>query len=758
MPSRRKVILGSLGAVGALVVGWSVLPPRQRLLTADPLPAMPGQLPLNGWVTVGSDDTVTVQLARSEMGQGVHTSLVMLLADEMDADWSRVRTVAAPIDGIFRNVAIGVDGLPFHPDTQGALRDVVGWLTAKTMREIGVMATGGSSSVKDSWLPMREAGASARAMLVAAAAKTWSVAEADITVAAGVLRHAASGRQARFGEMAQAASTQKLPPRQTLKTPERWTLIGKPMPRRDSAAKADGSAVFGLDVRPPGLLHASLVLCPTLGGSAGGLGDEAARSMPGVVAVVRLPPLRGASGGVAVVANGTWRAMQAVRALKVSWDAGPAAALDDAAVTRRLKAALTTDGGFTYHQRGDVDAAFKTATRTISAEYQVPMLAHATMEPMNATVLLEGSRATVWAPTQVPDLARSAVAQVLGLDSSAVTVHVTLLGGGFGRRLEVDFIAMAAEVAKAVPGKPVQLTWSREQDMTHDFYRPPCVARYDAALNAAGAILAWRAQSASPSVVQQFLNRQWGLAGVGPDKTTAEGAFDNPYEWPHARIGHAIVELPLPMGFWRSVGHSHQAFFKECFLDEVAHAAGADPLAYREALLKQHPRHLAVLQAAARRAGWGQPLPAAPDGAKRARGLALHHSFGSIVAQVAEVSLDPKDKSIRVHRVVAAVDCGTVVNPDGVRQQMESAVVYGLSAALWGGVTLKQGQVQQSNFHDQPVLRLAQCPVIETEIMASTHPPEGMGEPGTPPIAPAVANALFSLTGQRLRALPLRLA
>ena len=344
-----------------------------------------------------------------------------------------------------------------------------------------------------------------------------------------------------------------------------------------------------------------------------------------------------------------------------------------------------------------------------------------------------------------------------------MAINVTLLGGGFGRRLEVDFVAQAAAIAaglaKTLPGVPVQTCWTREQDTTHDLYRPPCVARYQAGLDARGQVVAWAAQSAGPSVVQQFLQRQFGLPGAGPDKTTAEGAFDQAYEWPNARIGHKIVALPLPVGFWRSVGHSHQAFFKESFIDEAAAAAKADPLAFRLALLARHPRHRAVLQSAADRASWGQPLAPAADGAKKARGLALHQSFGSIVAQVAEVSLDPADpRRIRVHRVVAAIDCGLAVNPNGIRQQMDSAVIFGLSAALFGEITLDKGQVQQSNFHQQPLLRLADCPVIETEIIASTEPPEGVGEPGTPPIAPAVGNALFALTGQRLRRLPLRLA
>jgi isoquinoline 1-oxidoreductase beta subunit len=379
------------------------------------------------------------------------------------------------------------------------------------------------------------------------------------------------------------------------------------------------------------------------------------------------------------------------------------------------------------------------------------------MEPQNCTVQFKDGKATVWAPTQVPGLARRAAALALGIEAEQVDVNVTLLGGGFGRRLDVDFVGQAAAIAKAAGGAPVQTFWTREQDTQHDFYRPAAVSRFTAGFDAQGAVVGWRNVSAGQAIVPQVLGRLFGLPGAGPDKTASEGAFDQPYEWPAARIGHQIVELPVPVGFWRSVGHSHQAFFKESFVDEAAHAAGQDPVAFRAALLKKHPRHLKVLQRAAELAGWGTPSAAAPDGTKTARGVALHQSFGSIVAQVAEVSLGP-DKTVRVHRVACVIDCGTPVNPGLIRQQMDSAIVFGLSAALSGRIDIEKGRVQQSNFHDVPLLRIGECPVITTEIIASSAHPEGVGEPGTPPIAPAVANALFALTGQRLRSLPLKLA
>jgi len=756
MSTRRTFLLGTLGVAGALAIGWGLTPPRQRLTTREPLPAGPGEHPLNGWVVIGADGTVAVALAKSEMGQGIATALARILAEELDADWARVTVRPAPIDPIYRNLATVVDGLPFHPDADSVVADAARWLTAKAMREMGVMMTGGSSSVKDLWLPMRQAGASARAMLVGAAAAGWGVDPAACRTEAGTVI-GPGGQRAGYGELAAAAASQPLPRDVALKAPSAFRLIGQPAPRLEARAKVDGSARFGIDARPEGLLHARLLMCPTRGGRVASVDDRAAAARPGVRAVVTVPPLQGSTGGVAVIADRGWRAQQALAALQVQWDAGPAAAFDSAAAVDTLAATLDREDGFAFFKTGDVDAALATAARTVTAEYRAPWLAHAALEPVNCTVRAGRDRAEVWVSTQVPDLARAAVARVLALPDEAVTVHVLWLGGGFGRRLEVDFIAQAAAIARAVPDTPVQTVWSREQDTQHDLYRPACVARFTAGLDAQNRLVAWKNTSAGQAILPQVLDRVFGLPGGGPDKTASEGAFDQPYAWPAARIGHVNVDLPLPVGFWRAVGHSHQAFFKEGFLDEVAHAAGTDPLALREALLADQPRALAVLRAAAQAAGWGRPSAPAPDGAPTALGLALHRSFGSTVAQVAQVSVGA-DRAIRVHRVWCAIDCGTPVNPAGIRQQMESGVVFGLSAALHGGVTVKEGRVQESNFHDQPVLRLPDAPVVECVIVPSTAHPEGVGEPGLPPVAPAVANALFRLTGQRLRQLPLRLA
>ena len=787
---RRHIVLGTVAAAGALTIGWGLMPLRQRLQTREPLAAAAGQLAFNGWVKIAADDSVTVIVAKSEMGQGVHTGLAMLLAEELDADWGRVRVEASPIDPIYNNVASVVDALPFHPDEEGALRSALEWLTGKTVREIGLMMTGGSSSIKDLWLPMRQAGASARAMLVAAAAAKWAVPAAEVQVNKGTLTHA-SGASARFGELAAAAAALPLPGKPVLKDPAAFKLIGQPLPRLEALRKIDGSARFGIDVVQPRMLYASVVMCPTLGGRVASHDSAAAAVLPGVQKVLAFEPqTAGGTGGVAVIADQPWQAMKAVKAVIVEWDAGPAASVSSAALMEDFAKAIDRDAGFTYFSRGDAAAALAGAARTLSAEYSAPYLAHTAMEPINCTVRVgdvsgasggEDRTATVWASTQVPDIARAVAARTLGLDEEKVDVQVQFLGGGFGRRLDVDFVAQAAVIAQALPGRPVQTIWSREEDVRHDFYRPAAVSRFKAGLDVAGKLVAWHNHSAGQAIVPQIMARYAAgitgmpllakgqallgqatrplgyLPGMGIDKTAAEGSFDQPYEFPAVRVQHTIVASLLPVGFWRSVGHSHHAFFKESFIDEVAHAAGADPVAFRVALLAQHPRHRLVLQRAAELAGWGTPPAAAPDGAKVARGVALHQSFGSIVAQVAEVSL-AADKTIRVHRVVAVIDCGLAVNPNLIRQQLESGVVFGLSAALYGTLSIEQGRVQQSNFHDVPALRIDACPMIQTDIIASTAHPEGVGEPGTPPIAPAVANALFVLTGQRLRSLPLKVS
>ncbi|CAB3727801.1 xanthine dehydrogenase family protein molybdopterin-binding subunit [Paraburkholderia rhynchosiae] len=752
---RRTFLVGGAGAVGALLVGWSVLPVRQRFTTVTPLPVQGTQAALNGWVKIAADNTVTIMMCKAEMGQGVHTGLAMLLAEELDADWSRVRVEDAPVDNIYNSVQNVVDDLPFRPDLDSVTKRTVVWLTRKLVREVGTMMTGGSSSINDLWTPMREAGAAARAMLIAAAAAQWHVPAGECTAENGYVMHP-SGHKASFGELSSLAAQQPLPDKATLKDPANFKLIGKPLRRIEAASKINGSARFGIDALPDGLLYASVVMCPTLGGTVTSFDAASAAKMPGFIKALSVAPYNGGTGGVAVIADNPFRAMNAVDAIDVTWQHGAAASLSSAEVERRLALALDDSDGHAYYHRGDVNDALSGAARTIAAEYHAPYLAHGAVEPLNCTVHVADGAATVWVSTQMPALARHHVAKVLDLDDDKVHVNAQLLGGAFGRRLELDYIAQAAAIARQAGGRPVQTLWSRAQDFTHDFYRPACVSRLKAGLDKNGKLVAWHSASASQAIVPEALARYYSAPRVPLDKTTSEGAFDQPYEWPAARVAHKIVELPVPVGFWRSVGHSHQAFFTESFTDELAAATGEDPIAFRAALLAEHPRHLAVLKRVAALSEWEHPLTHAADGAPRARGVALHEAFGSVVAQVAEVSIGPHNR-IRVHRVACVIDCGLPVNPNLIRQQMESGIVFGLSAALQDEITIVNGQVEQKNFVDFPVVRINDCPVIETDIMPSQLHPQGVGEPGVPPIAPAVANAVFALTGKRLRTLPLKL-
>ncbi|MCC2958952.1 molybdopterin-dependent oxidoreductase [Massilia sp. IC2-278] len=750
--SRRRFLLGGLLGSGALLVGWGMQAPRQRLHTSVPLPVEKGVVALNGWVALHPDGTVSVVVPRSEMGQGVHTALPMLVAEELDMPLARVDIAPAPIDKIFGNLAVLRENLPFHPDERGNVKDGVQWMLSKVGRELGIMFTGGSTSVKDAWAPMREAGAVARAMLVKAAAEDWKSPVAHCRTEDGYVIHR-DGRRAAYASLAARAAEVGAGIDASdvkLKEPRAFRLIGKPVPRRDTPGKVDGSARFGIDARPEGMLYAAVKMSPVIGGTVASFDAAAVTGMAGVTGVVdfssSLGAFSGAGAGVAVVARSWWQAKQAAAGLPVTWNEGAHARLSSEAIYRGLAESLDNESGYAYFESGTQDV--RGVARTVSAEYRAPFLAHATMEPVNCTAQVANGKVRLWASTQVPSIAVDVAAKVAGVAREDVAIEVMLLGGGFGRRLEGDMVAQAVAVAMASHGKPVQLIWTREDDTSHDVYRPAALARFTARLDAQGRILAWNNKSASGAIGHQYFPRNLGLPGMGPDKTTAEGEYDMQYEIENQRIAHVIVDSAVPLGYWRSVGHSHNAFFKEAFLDEVAHAAGQDGVAYRRALLARHPRHLAVLEAAVRAAG------EAPSG--RAHGVALHQSFGSIVAQVAEVSVEGTD--IRVHRVVCAIDCGIVVNPNIVAQQMESAVVFGLSAALAGEITIQDGRVQQSNFGDYPVLRMDRTPVVETIIVPSAEPPEGVGEPGVPPLAPAVAAAVFALTGKRLRSLPLRLA
>lgn len=748
---RRTWLFSAAGAAGALIVGWGLLPPRSRTGSGKLWPPVEGEVPLNGWIKVRPDGSVVLAMPRSEMGQGVYTALPMLVAEELDLPLSRIHIEQAGADTIYGNVAMLVASLPFHPleAEQRQFKVEAGeWMVRKLARELGINATGGSSSVADAWIVLRTAAATARASLLGAASLQWRLPVAEFTVREGVISHP-SGKSAHYGELARFAAATP-PGKVTLKDRKDWKQIGQSAPRRDIPAKVDGTARFGLDVRLPGMLYAAIRLCPMLGGSPGAMDIPSVLAMPGVERFVRLPAYAGSTAGFAVVGGSWWQAQQAAQAVAVDWQQRPAGALDSRRIGQELEAALGEDGGFVFHERGDTGQAEAAAARSIEAIYRAPYLAHAALEPMNCTAQVRDGKVWLWVPTQVPQMGAAIAARVAGVPVKDVSVTVTLLGGGFGRRLEVDYIAQAVRVAMDCGGRPVQLIWSREEDGTHDFYRPMQVASLRVSLDTDGQISSLRIKSAGDAITPRWIER--GLPGLAgpvdtPDKTTAEGLFDLPYGIPNQHMSHVATQKGVPVGFWRSVGHSHNAFFSESFIDELAHESSQDPLSLRRQLLEHAPRYLAVLNLAADKAGWGRALPAG-----QARGIALHESFGSIVAQVAEVSL--VNGQPRVHRVVCAIDCGTVVNPGIVAQQMEGSVVFALTAALYGRVDIHEGVVQQKNFPDSPMLRLAQAPLVHTYLAESTRAPGGVGEPGVPPLAPAVANALFVLTGKRLRVLP----
>ena len=776
---RRTLILSALGAAGALQVGWALLPARSRLGTPSMMQLTEGDVALNGWIKITGEGKVILAMPKSEMGQGVYTALSMMVAEELDVPLSATQLEQAGPSAIYGNVAMFVANSPFNPqESEGAQKPLKvrtgDWMLGKIARELGLNITGGSSSVADAWEPLRQAAAIARASLLASAAAQWGVPVAELTVKAGVVSHA-SGKTGHYGVFAKGAAG--LAPKDVaLKDRKDWTIIGQSTPRVDIPAKTNGTARYGIDVRQPGMLFASVRMAPMLGGTVQSLDSTAALAMPGVQRLVRLDSWGGSTAGFAVVGQTTWHTKQAALAVEVLWAQRADGALDTQRIQAEMQEQLKNEAGETFFERGSADKAEAGATRLITANYTAPYLAHATMEPMNCTAQVKDGKVDVWVPTQAPSAARTAAAQAAGVSEDAVTLHVTLLGGGFGRRLDVDYVGQAVQVAMACAGKPVQLIWSREEDMTHDFYRPMHVAQLQAAVDAQGAVTSLRIKSAGDSIATRWILRSFppvskvvagtalvaqekvhpafkvlntlapGLAAA--DKTAPEGLFDLPYGFANQHMALVYTHSGVPIGFFRSVGHSHNAFFAEGFIDELAFETRQDPYAFRAALLSAAPRHLAVLKLAAEKAQWGKSMPAG-----RAQGIALHESFGSIVAEVAEVSV--QDGVPRVHKVVLAIDCGTVINPNTVAQQMESAVIFGLTAALYGKIDIEGGVVQQTSFPTYPMVKLAEAPVVETWIVPSTRAPGGVGEPGLPPLAPAVANALFVLTGKRRRSLPL---
>ena len=709
--SRRAFLVQSSVAGAGLLLGFHL--PVQRKLAAAPLDSAGADqaVEVNAWIEIHPDNSVLIRVARSEMGQGIFTALPMLVAEELDCDWSKVRAEYASA-------------------SENRRRDNV----------FQSMSTGGSRSVRGSQDYLRMAGAVTRELLVTAAAARWKVPFAECQAANSVITHVPSGRTLDFGAVAAAAAQLEPPVEVFLKEPEEWRLLGTPVKRLDVPDKIAGKPVFGTDVAMPGLLHAAIRACPVFGGRLQHHDAAAIEKRPGVVQVVAL------EDAVAVVAESWWQAQQALQALPVTWDEAGHGAVDDAAIRADLEAGLAADKAVVMAEHGKPDAALPSSAKQIGATFHAPYLAHATMEPMMCTAAVhQDGRVEVWVPTQNASASLDAAARVAGVDAQQVTVHNTQLGGGFGRRgANQDYTGQAVRIAMAV-GRPVKLLWSREEDTQHDFYRPVSMARLRAAVNGKGQLTGLQARIAAPSILTSLGMK----AADGSDPVALQGIADQFYSVPNFRADYALRTLHVPVGFWRSVNHSQNAYFREHFLDQVARATGQDPYEFRLRMLEEAPKQRAVLEIVAARAGWGKKLPK-----NTYRGIAVETSYGSHCAQVVEVRVNA-DGSFKLLRVVCAIDPGHVVNPDTIAAQVESGITYGLTAALFGDITIKNGRVQQGNFNDYPMLTLAQMPVVETHIVASGDFWGGIGEPPLPPIAPALCNALYAATGKPINTLPL---
>ncbi len=711
--SRREFVETTAG----LVIAFHLPRGLEASRTAE------GPFAPNAWIRIDTSGLVTLTLDRSEMGQGSQTGLAMILAEELEADWSSIR----------------LGPVPENP---------AGW--SRTMR------TGGSNAIRTSYEPLRKAGAAAREMLITAAAATWNVDRSTCRAANGAVSHAPSGRRLSYGSLVARAAALPVPAEVPLKDPKDFRLLGTRVRRLDTPAKVDGSAAFGIDFKTAGMLVASIERSPVLGGKLKRVNADRAKALPGVRHVVELEPsswmgpkggwAAGCAAGVAVVADTYWQAVHGRRALDIEWDEGDAASLDSGGIRAQL-ATLASHPGVVAQTIGDAAAALASAAERIEAVYEVPFVHHATMEPMNCTAHARPDGVDVWAPTQNQGDAQKVAAQVSGLAAERVRIHTLFSGGGFGRRLEPDFVSEAVRVSKAV-GAPVKVIWSREDDMRNGFYRPTSYNRFAAGLDASGRPVAWTHRIAGTPLRLKF-----GPLEKGIDDSLVDGAIDLPYAFPNVLVDQLTLELaPVPRGPWRSVGVSHNGFVTECFFDEIATAARRDPFELRRELLRDKPRHRRVLELAAEKAGWGTPLPGAGTG--RGRGIALAEWGPTVCAEVAEVEV-ATDGSVRVARVVCAVDCGPAVNLGQIEAQIQGGVVFGLSAALYGEITIDRGRVVQGNFDTYPLVRMPQAPNVEVHIVPSTDPQGGTGEPGVPPIAPAVCNAIYAATGKRIRRLPI---
>jgi isoquinoline 1-oxidoreductase beta subunit len=718
--SRRGLLKSAATAGGILLIGFEVRHIARGQEAKQPVS------PFRSWIRIDQTGKVTLLSSRSEMGQGISSALPMILADELGVDWKDVHVEQAPNDPAL----------------------------------FGDQGTGGSGSVAGSWTPCRQAAAAARTMLITAASQRWGVDPATCTVKNAVIT--SGNYRATFGELVESASKLPIPDfnKVTLKKPEEFEIIGKVVPRKDIPAKTNGTAQFGIDVRQPGMLYAMVERCPVFGGKVRSFDASAAKSMPGVHDVFEIPAVSGVHswGGVAVVANSTWIAMQARKKLKVDWDLGPHQNESSESLRRDFRRVVDSKLKVIIDE-GNAESLLSSAPadKKLEADYELPFQAHATMEPMNCTVRIDSDRAEIWAPAQGPGWIVGTVAEVAGLKPEQITIHTTLMGGGFGRRYQADFGAEAAQIAKRVPGKPVQLIWSREDDMTHDFYRPASYHRLNGSVDAQGNIVAWRHRSTSTPIAE------WWSPKDAPESSELGCTTQMPYLAKSYKLEYLPTASGVPRAWWRSVEASTIGFVMESYMDELAHLAGLDPLAFRltkldgrvvkdpvnkDAVPLDTARLKGVLQLAAEKSGWDKPLPKG-----QGRGIAAHYSFNSYVSNVVEVSVD--GSKLAVNRVVSAVDIGTPVSPEGIRAQVESAIIYGLTAALKSQITIKDGRAVQSNFDAFTTLPMNETPQIEVYIVPSTLPPTGIGEPGLPPTAPALTNAIFAATGKRIRRLPI---
>ena len=702
--SRRSFLVG-VSAVGG---GFAL----SLALPMDSARTVEQASEVTAWLVIRGDDSVVVRVARAEMGQGAHTGLAMLVAEELECDWAKVTT-------------------EFVSPQENTRRDRV-W---------GDMSTGASRSIASSQLYLRQAGATAREMLIAAAAARLDVPPSECVAARSVITHRPSGRKLTFGAVAEAAAKVPPPDEVKLKDPREWNLAGKPRRRLDVPAKVTAQPIYAIDVRLPGMLYAAVVHCPVFGGAPKAIDEMAITNMKGVRRVVRLP------NAVAVIADSWWRAKCAVEALPVEWDARGNGGVSSESIADTVRAGLSAEKSQVGRSDGDVTSAMQSAVKRVEADYQVPFLAHATMEPQTCTAHVADGRVEVWVPTQEPTTALATAASAAGVPNERVVVHGTFLGGGFGRRAAIqEFVRQAVTIAKEVD-VPVKLLWSREEDIKHDYYRPFGMARLVAGLGADGLPVAWKVRLAGPSFVHGLVP---GFGMTFIDRTFISGlAEEMAYDVPNYLVDYVVEQSPVPLGVWRAINYTQNTFYKESFIDEMAHAAGIDPYLYRRRLLRDNQTHLAVLDAAAKKADWFSPLP----GGTR-RGIAVTQACGSICAQVVEASVGRGE--VRVHRVISALDCGYVVNPLSIEMQTEGAIVFALTAALTGEITIRNGGVEQSNFDNYEMLRIADAPKVETVLAPSGNFWGGAGEPPVPPLAPALCNAIFAATGKRIRSLPIK--